>query len=150
MEIRAPLRHPARTGTTGLFSTRVNLAAPIDISAGIHRMFEQVLQGHAVRLSPCQRPLGRPLTQANAQFDVVMDQITQQGMERAKVIKLAKDEVHHLLDLLVRLEANLAVRGPYIADGKRETQFTPTGFIEFALIHALFDQMQLSLTHRAF
>src|SRR5262245_35917569 len=150
MEIRAYLRHSACTGTTGAFFSGVDLAAPIDIRASIHRVFEHVLQGHAIGTSPYQRPLGWPLTQTDTQFDIVMDEIAQQWMEGCEVSQLAKDQAHELLHLRVLIKANLALCRPDIADGKRKTQFSPTGFLEFALIHALFNQMQLRFTHRAF
>ena len=58
-------------------------------------------------------------------------------MERAQVLKLTKHQADNLLHLLVRIKANLAVRGPDITNGKRETQFAAPGFIEFALSSTL-------------
>jgi hypothetical protein len=52
--------------------------------------------------------------------------------------------------LFIGIKGNITRTVPYIANRQAKAEFPSAGFIAFALIHALFDQMQLCRTHGAF
>jgi hypothetical protein len=65
-------------------------------------------------------------------------------------IKHAHDQADHLLDLLIGIEARLVGGIANRPHRERKTEFPPARFMERVLMHALLQDMELGLTHRAF
>jgi hypothetical protein len=83
----------------------------IGVGSGLDRGLHHGVQRHAMGPAPLQCPLDGAFPQANPALDVVRHQRAQERMQRAKVLKLAKDRPHHLLDLFVRIIPYPAGRG---------------------------------------
>jgi hypothetical protein len=137
------------TGAPGLLLPGIYLASAIRVGAGIDRVLQQVLQGHTIGPAPLQRPFGGAFPHANPELNVVLYQIAQERMPRAKVLTLAKDQPDHLLDLFVRIIDDIAGRVVDIPHRQREAQCPPARFLPGALIHPLLEEMELRLTHGA-
>src|SRR5262249_30290202 len=71
-------------------------------------------------------------------------------MQRAEFVKLAKDDLHHVLDLCIRIMDYLTRSIVDISNGEGEAQRPPARLLQGALIHPLSEEMELRLTHGAF
>jgi hypothetical protein len=146
-----PLRigHPAATGARASrdLPAPIDLAATVGVSTGIDRVLQQILQLRSVGRAPLQLPFAKPFAHPDAEPDVVLDQITQERVQGAELLELTKDEPHHLLDLLVRIEGHLPRRSPDVAGRDGEGELAPAGLAEPSLLHALLENVQLGFTH---
>jgi hypothetical protein len=136
-------------GTARSLLAGIDLASPLGVGASIHWVLQHVLQRHTLRPAPRQCPLGRPLSQADPEWDSVLHQIAQERLERAEVIKLAKDQPDHVLDLFVRIIAHLTSSATDLPTRERQAEGAPPGLLPGALIQAWLEEMPLCLTHGA-
>jgi hypothetical protein len=96
-------------GPPGLVLARIVLPPPVDVGAGIQRVLEDLLERRPVRAAPDQLPLAWPLPDPDPDLDLVPRQVAQDAAERAQLGELLEDQADDRLDLLVRIERDLAV-----------------------------------------
>ena len=77
----------------------------------------------------------------------MLGEIAHPGMQRAEFVKLAKHQAHHLLHWLIGIKGEVPRCVPQIANRQAKSSFASPSLIEFALIHPLFDQVELCFTH---
>ena len=65
-------------------------------------------------------------------------------------MKSVEEEPQALLHLFVRIQHRLVHWAVDEADRERRLQFAPSGFVQNAALQTGFDDVQLSLAHRAF
>lgn len=139
----------SRASPSELFS-RVGLPPAIRIHPSVHRVVQQILQGHPVRSAPRQQATtgARPL--ADAQLNLMLDQVLEQRMQRSQFLEFPENQPDHLLHLLVRVQLNLTVSITNVAGRCGRTQRTSASFVEFALVHPVLENVQFRFAHGAF
>ena len=116
----AGAHHTPRTGAARLLCTGIDLTSSIGVCARIQRVLEHIVQGHAIGPAPLERPFGGAFPHADPELDVVLHQRAQEGMPRAELLKLAKDQPDHVLDLGIGIIDHRAGGIVEIANGQRE------------------------------
>jgi hypothetical protein len=117
--------HPAGTGPTRVLLAGIHLPPAIGVGPCIERMLQQILSGHTVGPPPLPCPLGRPLPQPYPYGDVVLPEIAQQGMKSPQLVKLPKEQAHHVLALCIGIIDHLTSRVVDIANRQRKAQRSP-------------------------
>jgi hypothetical protein len=133
----------------GVLAARVDLAPSVGVGPSVERVLQQVLERHPIGPPPLQVAFADPLTQADAELDVVPGQVAQDRVERAQLLELPEDQPHHLLDLFVRVERHLARWPPHVADRQRDRELPAPCLVQPALVHPLLQDVQLGLAHGA-
>ena len=77
-------------------------------------------------------------------------QVSEKGVNGEEFPELTEDQLYDLPDLFVGIEGHLSRGTSYVAGGDIEAEFAPASLVDLALVHALLDDVQLRLAHRAF
>ena len=75
--------------------------------------------------------------------------MAQDPVHRPLAIELIEDQADDLLDLLVRVEGDLAGRRLDVPDRDADDQLPATGLVQFPLVHPLLENMQFCFVHHA-
>jgi hypothetical protein len=67
--------HPARTGAAWVLFAGIDLPPAIGVGPRIERMFQQILQSHAVGATPLQHAFDRSFPQPHSHRDVMLPEI---------------------------------------------------------------------------
>ena len=75
--------------------------------------------------------------------------MTENPVDRPLAIELIEDQADDLLDLLVRIQADLPGRRLDVPDRDGDHQLPATGLVQLPLVHPLFENMQFCFIHHA-
>ncbi len=95
-------RTPGR-GASRLATAWIRGATSVDVGTGVDGVVQQVAQRHAVGATPIELAGARTAAHAIGQLDVMVDQITQNPVDRAAPLELPKHRLDHAPNLRVRI-----------------------------------------------
>jgi hypothetical protein len=75
--------------------------------------------------------------------------MTEDPVDRPLPIELIEDQADDLLDLLVRIQADLSGRRLDVPDRDSDHQLPATGLVQFPLVHSLLENVKLCFIHHA-
>ena len=116
MRLMGRTRDTTAAGAARPLFTPIDLAASIGVGPGIDGVSQERLSGRTLGTAPLQHPFGRAFAAAYPQLDALLHEITHQGMQRAQVVKLPKDQAHHVLHWLIGIQGHCPGMVPDIAD----------------------------------
>jgi hypothetical protein len=126
----------------------IDLTAPEGVIARVGRVAQHVLQRLPGRAPPFQVALRRPRARADRKLDLVLHEVTQDGVEGPEPGERGEDEADDVLRLLVGVEGRLARRAADVADRELQDQLAALGLGPLRRQHPLPDQENLCFRHR--
>jgi hypothetical protein len=141
--------HPAGMLAPGQVPGRLGTAASIGVDPGIGRIAQHVDQTLLVRRPPNQLALARPRAFPHPDPHPVLHQEAQHRMHRPDLFEQIEHQADDRLNLLVRVEADLAAGAAHLPGRPRDRQLPAGGLGQPPGRHPLLDQMQLDLGHGA-
>src|SRR5207247_2511936 len=132
-----------------LFPTGINLSIAVTVDAGVDRVAQDTLDGVPRWRSPFQRAATRAVVRPDADANAVAHQVSDDTAHAADSVELVEDHADYGLDLLVRIDDELATRLPDVADRRQGEEIPAASFVQSARIHSAPQDVQLGLRHRA-